>query len=96
MSCLVQLLLTFGALCVLLMYGMQGVVGEREAKKHGRDALAAEAQACAARGGNTKACKRAAVATCIENTPFTRISLNDCYQLAGLPRRPAPISNQDR
>lgn len=88
MPLLAQLFLNFAALCVLILYVGMKDLGQSEAKKHGRAAVAAEAQACAARGGNVTGCKRAAAATCIENTPYTRISLNDCYQLAGL-RRPA-------
>lgn len=87
MSFLAQLCLTFAALCALILYVAMKDVGQSANKEHGRAAIAAEARACAARGGNVTGCKRAAAATCIEHTPYTRISLNDCYQLAGL-RRP--------
>jgi len=85
MPFLAQLFLTFAALCALILYVAGKDVDQSANKEHGRAAVAAEADACAARGGNVNACKRAAAATCIEHTPYTRISLTDCYELAGLP-----------
>ena len=90
-----QLLLTIAALCALIMYVGMKDVDQSVKKEHGRAAVAAEAHACAARGGNVNACKRAAASTCIEHTPYTRISLTDCYALAGIPRHARDGTNHE-